>query len=174
MQTIAALGMPILGTITGAGMVEGGSFAMLRRDLAVYGTSIRCNEEGARQLGQFLEPLDIELMTIPLPGYTIHIDGQFMVLDDKTVMANVHRLPYEFLASLERLGYEILHPHVDEQNSCNSLMLEPGRLIMASIYPRTAEMLRARGFDVVTIDYEEIIDNGGNIHCSTHELVRDW
>ncbi|HIY64983.1 MAG TPA: hypothetical protein H9830_01740 [Candidatus Agrococcus pullicola] len=173
-QTIAALGMPILGTITGTGLLEGGSFHMLRKDLAVYGTSIRCNEEGARQLASLLQPLGIELITVPLPGYTIHTDGQFMVLDDSTVMANPHRLPFAFLSRLESLGYEIIHPHPDEQNSCNSLMVRPGRIIMASIYPNTAEMLRARGFEIVSIDYDEIIHNGGNIHCSTTELIRDW
>ena len=147
---------------------------MLRRNLAVYGTSIRCNEEGARQLGSLLAPLDIELITVPLPGYTIHTDGQFMVLDERTVMANPHRLPFQFLSRLEALGYEIIHPHPDEQNSCNSLMVSPGRIIMASIYPNTAAMLRARGFQIVHIDYDEIIHNGGNIHCSTTELIRDW
>ena len=173
-QTLAEIGMPILGTITGTGLAEGGSFHMLNRNLAVYGTSIRCNEEGARQLESLLRPLDIELITVPLPGYTIHTDGQFMVLDDRTVMANPHRLPYQFLARLESLGYEVLHPHPDEQNSCNSLMVRPGRIIMASIYPNTAAMLRNRGFEIVVIDYDEIINNGGNIHCSTTELVRDW
>lgn len=173
-QAVAALGMPILGTITGSGLVEGGSFHMLRKDLAAYGTSIRCNEEGADQLERLLMPLGIELIRVPLPGYTIHTDGQFMVLDEKTVMANPHRLPYEYLAKLEQQGFEIIHPHVDEQNSCNSLMVEPGRLIMASIYPNTAAMLRNRGFEVTLIDYEEIINNGGNIHCSTTELIRDW
>ncbi|MBN9202022.1 MAG: amidinotransferase [Microbacterium sp. SCN 70-18] len=173
-QTIAALGMPILGTITGTGLLEGGSFHLLRKDLAVYGTSIRCNVEGARQLESLLVPLGIRLITVPLPGYTIHTDGQFMVLDDRTVMANAHRLPYQFIAELEELGYEIIHPHPDEQNSCNSLMVRPGRIIMASIYPRTAEMLRRRGFEIVSIDYDEIILNGGNIHCSTTELIRDW
>ena len=173
-QSIAALGMPILGTITGTGLLEGGSFHMLRKDLAVYGTSIRCNEEGARQLESLLKPLGITLITVPLPGYTIHTDGQFMVLDDHTVMANPHRLPYQFIAQLGELGYDIVHPHPDEQNSCNSLMVRPGRIIMASIYPHTAEMLRGRGFEIVMIDYDEIINNGGNIHCSTTELVRDW
>lgn len=173
-QTLASLGMPILGTITGAGLVEGGSFAMLRHDLAVYGTSIRCNPEGARQLENLLAPLGIELITIELPGYTIHIDGQFMIIDERLVMANVHRLPYVFIARLEEMGYEIIHPHADEQNACNSLMVRPGKMIMASIYPRTAEMLSNRGIDVSLIDYDEIICNGGNIHCSTTELIRDW
>lgn len=173
-QTIAALGMPILGTITGTGMVEGGSFMMLRRDLAVYSTSIRCNPEGARQLAHLLEPLGVKLILVPLSGYTIHIDGQFMVLDSQTIMANVHRLPFEFIRQMEGMGYRFIHPHPDEQNACNSLTVRPGRIIMASIYPRTAEMLGRRGFDVTLIDYDEIIHNGGNIHCSTMELVRDW
>src|SRR5699024_7283409 len=68
-ETIASLGMPSLGTITEDGLVEGGSFQMLNKHLAVYGTSIRCNEEGAHQLESLLKPLDIELITVPLPGY---------------------------------------------------------------------------------------------------------
>lgn len=173
-KIVSDLGMPILGTITGSGMVEGGSFVKLRPDLALYGTSVRCNIEGASQLSNILSNVGIELVTVPLPGYTIHIDGQFLVLDENTVMANVHRLPYELIARLESMGIEIIAPHPDEQNSCNSLMLHPGRLLMASIYPHTAEMLSRRGFEIVMIDYDEIIHNGGNIHCSTMELVRDW
>ena len=49
-RAVAAAGMPILQTITGAGLLEGGSFIKLRPGIAAYGTSIRCNDEGARQL----------------------------------------------------------------------------------------------------------------------------
>jgi N-dimethylarginine dimethylaminohydrolase len=173
-RVLAGLGMPILGTITGSGMVEGGSFVKVRPDLAVYGTSIRCNMEGAKQLAHLLEPLGIGLVTVPLPGYAIHIDGQLLMLDHDKALANVGRLPYEFLTRLDALGIEVLHPHPDEQIACNSLVLRPGRVLFPLHCPRTAERLERRGIDIVSIAYDEINKNGGSIHCSTIELVRDW
>jgi N-dimethylarginine dimethylaminohydrolase len=44
---------------------------------------------------------------------------------------------------------------------------------MCEGYPRTAERLEARGIDVLAIPYDEIQKNGGGIHCSTMELIRD-
>ncbi len=35
------------------------------------------------------------------------------------------------------------------------------------------ELLERAGIEVVTIPYDEIQKNGGGVHCSTIELVRD-
>lgn len=173
-KTVAGLGMPILGTITGHGLAEGGTFLKLRRDIAVFGTSVRCNAEGARQLAGLLRPLDIELVTVPLPGYTIHIDGQFHLVDQDLALANTHRLPYEFLECLNSLGIEVVSPHPDEQYACNALTVRPRRVLFPAHCTRTADRLVARGVEVVGVEYDEILKNGGGIHCSTMELVRDW
>ncbi|MQA79210.1 MAG: amidinotransferase [Streptosporangiales bacterium] len=172
--TVAGLGMPILGTVTGHGLAEGGTFVKLRRDLAVYGLSIRCNREGARQLAGFLEPLGIDLVTLPLPGYTIHTDGQFHMIADDLALANTHRLPYEFLDRLEAMGITVVSPHPDEQYACNSLTVRPRRLLFPAHCVRTADRLAAEGVEIVPVPYDEVLKNGGGIHCSTMELVRDW
>ena len=39
-ETLGALGMPVLRTIHGTGLLEGGSFAYIRPDLAVVGVSV--------------------------------------------------------------------------------------------------------------------------------------
>jgi N-dimethylarginine dimethylaminohydrolase len=44
---------------------------------------------------------------------------------------------------------------------------------MAEGSPRTKELLERSGVEVVTIPYDEIQKNGGGVHCSTIELVRD-
>ena len=51
-RALGALGMPILRTIHGTGMLEGGSFAKITPTVAAYSTSIRCNESGARAAGR--------------------------------------------------------------------------------------------------------------------------
>src|SRR5690606_10985971 len=144
-RTVAALGMPILGTITGRGLVEGGTFVKIRRDLAVFGLSIRCNADGLRQLANLLEPLGIEVMPLMLPGYTIHVDGQFHMVDEDLALANTHRLPYEFLERLDEWGIKVVSPHPDEQYACNSLTVRPRRLLFPAHCVRTADRLAAEG-----------------------------
>jgi len=63
-ETLGALGMPILRTIHGTGLMEGGSFAYIRPDTAVVGISSRVNEEGARQLEQVLAVQSTRLIRV--------------------------------------------------------------------------------------------------------------
>lgn len=172
-RALAGAGMPILGTITGTGTLEGGSFVKLRRGLAALGTSIRCNEEGERQLRALLELIGIELIRVPVAGYSIHIDLHFAMVDVDRALVHPDGLPYDFLVMLRRLGIETIDAAPDEEWGLNLLCLRPGRVLMAEGSPRTAELLDRAGIEVVTIPYDEIHKNGGGVHCSTIELVRD-
>jgi N-dimethylarginine dimethylaminohydrolase len=170
---VASLGMPILRTISGTGLVEGGSFAKLSPGVAAFGTSIRCNDEGARQLAEALTPLGIELVVVPMGGFSIHLDGAFAMVDVDKALVHPPSLPYTFLERLGELGIEPIWCHPDEDWAVNSLVLAPGRVLMCEGYDRTADRLDRRGVEVVTIPYDEIQKNGGGIHCSTMELIRD-
>jgi N-dimethylarginine dimethylaminohydrolase len=173
MRAVASLGMPIVRTITGAGLLEGGSFAKLTPKVAAFGTSIRCNDEGARQLEETLHRLGMELVVVPLTGFSIHLDVAFGMVDVDKALVNASGLPYWFLKRLSELGIEPIWCHPDESWAINSLALSPGRVLMCDRYPHTAELLERRGVDVVPIPYDEIQKNGGGIHCSTMELIRD-
>jgi N-dimethylarginine dimethylaminohydrolase len=67
-ETLARLGMPILRTIHGTAILEGGSFAFLNERTAVVGLSSRVNEEGARQLEDVLRVLGVERSTSTPPS----------------------------------------------------------------------------------------------------------
>ena len=172
-RALAGAGMPILGTITGTGTLEGGSFTKLRRGLAALGTSIRCNHEGERQLRHLLELIGVELIRVPVPGYSIHIDLHFAMVDQDRALINPDGLPYDFLVTLRQLGIHTIEAAAGEEWGLNLLCLRPGRVMMAEGSPRTLELLEGAGIEVVTIPYDELHKNGGGVHCSTIELVRD-
>jgi N-dimethylarginine dimethylaminohydrolase len=172
-RMLAELGVPILRTIVGRGTIEGGSVMRLRPGLLALGTSIRCNAEGAAQLAETLGALGGELVSVPLGGYSIHIDGHLALVDVDKALVHAPGLPHWFLMRLKALGYELLHVDAQEGWAVNLLTLRPGRVLMSDACPRTAELLERRGVEVVPLAYDEIHKNGGGIHCSTHELWRE-
>jgi N-dimethylarginine dimethylaminohydrolase len=173
--TVTAAGMPILGTVTGTGLAEGGSFVKVRPDHAFFGTSVRCNPEGGRQLARMLEPFGIEVTMVSLPGYLIHLDMCSVMLDDDLALINPKLAPYDYMSALWDLGIETVNVHPDEEWATNSLVLDRRRAIVPAHLPRTAELLADRhNVEIVPLEFRELLKNGGGLHCSTMELQRDW
>ncbi len=172
-RAVAAAGAPILGTITGTGMLEGGSFAKLRPDVAAFGTSIRCNQAAADQLREVLARMGIELIVLPMGGFSIHLDAHFGMVDVDKALVDAPGLPHWFLDRLGELDIEPIWCQPGESWAINCLAVSPGRVIMPDDCPRTAEALARRGVEVLPIPYFELHKNGGGIHCSTMELRRD-
>jgi N-dimethylarginine dimethylaminohydrolase len=172
-RAVAALGVPILRTIVGTGLLEGGSFAKLTPKVAAVGTSIRCNEEGARQLEETLRDFGMGLLIVPLSGFSIHLDGHLAMVDRDKALVDAPGLPYWFVERLKELGIEAIWCHPDEGWAVNLLAVGPGRVLMPAECSYSAERLERRGIEVVPLPYDEIQKNGGSIHCSTLELRRD-
>ncbi len=172
-RVVAGAGMPILATMTGTATLEGGSFVKLRNGVAALGTSIRCNPEAAEQLREVLARIGWELVVVPLPGYTIHLDMHLGMLDVDLALADVGSLPYTFLTRLASMGIDLVPAEAGEIWGLNLLALGPRRVLMAEGSPATAARLRDAGVDVRTVAYDEVHRNGGGVHCSTMELVRD-
>jgi len=172
-RVVAGAGMPVLGTLTGTATLEGGSFVKLRDGVAALGTSIRCNDEAADALRDVLARIGWELVVVPLPGFTIHLDMHLAMLDVDLALADVGGLPYTFLTRLGAMGIDLVHAEPGEVWGLNLLALGPRRVLMAEGSPVTTARLRDAGVAVRTVAYDEIHRNGGGVHCSTMELVRD-
>jgi N-dimethylarginine dimethylaminohydrolase len=174
-QTLARLGMPILHTVHGTGIFEGGSFAFLNERTAVVGLSSRVNEEGTRQVEAVLREQGVELIRVHLTGYRLHFDGTLVMIDRDCAIINPTQLPHWFLLKLEELKIRTIEvgPE-DATSSINCLAVRPGRVIASSgLSPRTLDRLDHAGIEVIPVEYEKVYSGGGGIHCSTAPLVRD-
>ena len=174
-RALADAGCPILATLHGTAVFEGGGFALLDAKTAVCSVSVACNPEGVRQLEHLLATLGITLVKVPMPGYRIHIDGSFVMVDVETAIVNINELPYVFIDYLKQRGIRLIElPPDDNAFSLNCLAVAPGRVIMhTTATPRLADMLDRSGITVLPIDYECVELGGGGIHCSTAPLARD-
>ncbi len=173
--SVAGAGLPILGTITGTGLAEGGSFVKVRPDQAFFGTSVRCNPEGGRHLAGILSDFGIRLSQVTLPGYLIHLDMCSVMIDDDLALVNPRLAPYDYMSALWELGIETVSVDPEEEWATNMLVLDRRRVILPAHLPRTAELLSSRhGVEVVPVEFREVLKNGGGLHCSTMELQREW
>jgi N-dimethylarginine dimethylaminohydrolase len=173
-RTLAALGMPILRTIHGTGLLEGGSFAWLTERTAVVGVGTRANEEGARQLEEVLRAQGVELIRVQLPGYRQHLDGLLVMVDVDMALVNPTLVPYTLLERLAGLKIRTIDLHPDDHPfTINCLAVRPGRVLMSEASGHTRDRLAAAGIEVVPLEFDAVYRGGGGIHCSTAPLVRD-
>lgn len=174
-RTLARLGCPILRTVSGTGVAEGGSFAWLNRKTAAIGVSSRVNEEGARQIEEVLRSQGVELIRVTLTGYRLHIDGLFVMIAPDLALANITLLPFWFLEKLQELKIQLIEIHHEDDSSIiNSLAVAPGRVIMPEgVSGYTRDRLDLHGVEVITVPYDKVISGGGGLHCSTAPLIRD-
>jgi N-dimethylarginine dimethylaminohydrolase len=174
-KTLANLGMPILRSLHGTALMEGGSFAWLNSKTAVIARSICVNDEGCDQVEQVLNAQGVELLRIDMTGYDIHIDGALTMIDVNVAIVDPDLLPYSFLRKLDEMG--ITAVEIDAQDDpwiVNCLAVAPGRVIMPrGISSVTEARLQQLNIEVIEIEYDKMQLNGGGIHCSTCPLIRD-
>ena len=174
-QTLAALGVPILRTLSGSAVMEGGSFAWLNDTNAVIGTGVRVNREGARQVGEVLASQGVTLHVIDLTGYDIHIDVGFLMVDVDLAIVSPMNLPYSFLALLEDLGIDTIELTPRDNGWVNNGLAVAPRdlLIPEGASDQTLAALERKGVSVEVIPFDKVQLNGGGLHCSTTPLYRD-
>jgi N-dimethylarginine dimethylaminohydrolase len=172
-KTIASIGMPILHTIHGNGLMEGGSFCLLDEKHAAIGLSYRGNKCAAVQVKSVLDVLGIELIEVPLTGFSLHLDGAIVMVDRDKALVNVERLPYWFLEYIKKLGIKPIYTdYRDGSLGINVLAVSPGRVLTYNDAPWTSEILYKNGVEVIPLEYKECRKKGGGIHCGTLPLVR--
>lgn len=174
-RTLARLGIPILRTLSGTAVMEGGSFAWISPQTCVIGCGIRVNREGAEQIGEVLKRQGVELIIIDLVGYDIHIDGSFQMVDRDVALVDPSGLPFSFLEKLKELKVRTIEiTPADNKWIINSLAVAPGELLMPEgATNRTLDRMAGHGLTWTILPYDKMQLNGGGIHCSTTPLIRD-
>lgn len=174
-RTVASRGMPVLRTLNGTALMEGGSFMWLDQKTAVVSRSTRGNEEGARQIEEVLNAQGVDLLRVDVTGYRLHIDGMIVMLDVDKAIVNPSQLPFWFLGELEKRGIKTVSVRPEDPvATVNCLAIAPSRVVMTQgVSERTREELDKLGVTVLTTPYNHMYLGGGGIHCSTAPMIRD-
>jgi dimethylargininase len=137
--------------------LEGGDVLRLGRTLYV-GLSPRTNAGGIEGLRRLAAPHGYEVLAVELRG-CLHLKTGCSGLDEETVLVN----PDWVDAAVFR-GREVVAVDASEPWAANVLSVA-GPVCVGSAFPRTAEMLAARGFDVRAVEVSEFAKAEGGMTC---------
>jgi len=180
-EFLLELGIPILGSISGEGMLESGDVVWIDERTLAVGLGYRTNEEGIRQLKELIRDIIDEFIVVPLPhwkgpGDVLHLMSLLSPIDHDLAVVYSRLLPVPFREWLLRRDIQLLDiPDSEfETMACNILAVSPRKCIMISGNPQTKQMLEDKGIEIWEYGGEEISMKGaGGPTCLTRPLLRE-
>lgn len=184
-RKVVDMGCPILYTVRGTGTFEGGNVVWLDPEHVCIGRSARTNQDGIDQVSTVLRANGVEeIKVVPIPGWLnnlqwpaggfAHLDCVFGYVDDGLGIIYPPAVPYDFIEYLQGKGINLIEVLPEEARylACNTVALEPGKIMMANGFPETQRQLTREGVDVVNFEWANVTDAGGGAHCATGPLIR--
>ncbi|MBU6996120.1 MAG: hypothetical protein HXS41_01090 [Theionarchaea archaeon] len=179
-QVFASLDIPVLGSITGTGLIEGGDVVWLDGNSVAVGRSYRTNDEGITQFKSFLD--DVDVISVPLPHYrgpsdVFHLMSILSPIDHDLAVVYSPLMPIPFREFLMERGIQLIDvpDHEFETMGCNILAVSPRNCIMVKGNPETSHLLQQAGAQVTEYQGQEISAKGqGGPTCLTRPLLREF
>jgi arginine deiminase len=176
-RALADLGVPILRSVAGSGVFEGADAMLLDSRTAVVGVGLRTNREGARQVAATLAELGMATLIVDQPHDTMHLMGQFRIVDHDLAYVRAGRTPWSLIDALHERSYEVrFFPddvEIDNGMGNNFVTLGPRRIVMPAGNPISEREYRAAGIDCITVDVGELRKAAGAVGCLTGIIARD-
>lgn len=168
-------GLPIAGAIREPGTLEGGDVVWLDAATVAVGHGYRTNAEGIRQLREIVAADGCETIEVPLPhwrgpGDVFHLMSLLSPVGERNLLVYSRLLPVPFRRALLERGFTLLEVPEAEFATLggNVLALAPGACLALAGNPRTAEVLRTAGLEVLTYEGREIsLKGAGGPTCLT-------
>lgn len=156
--------------LSGAPM-EGGD-VLLDHNKIFIGISSRTSEQVIQELQQNLPTHNV--MPIPFNERYLHLDCVFNILSPTEALIFPEALSSKTINQLAD-HYDLIRVSREEQFSLGVNILSIGNKRVFS-QPQNAgvnRQLSSRGYQVIEVDFSEIIKSGGAFRCCTMPLVRD-
>jgi dimethylargininase len=144
------------------GTLDGGDVLKHGRDIWV-GVGGRTNDEGVRQLEAALAAHPVRVHRVPVER-VLHLKSGVTALPDGTVIGHRSTLGGGMGSAWPRVL------EVPEEEGAHVVLIGGTSVLMSAAAPRTAQLLRGRGLDVVVVDISEFEKLEGCVTCLSVRL----
>lgn len=176
-RRLAALGVPIVRSVSGRGTFEGADALWLDPRTVILGRGLRTNDAGAAQVAAVLAEMGVAVVQVDLPYGAMHLMGMLRIVDRDLAVAWPGRFALRGVEALRERGYRVAFlPDTREARdgyALNFVTLGPRRVLMAAGNPTTEAFLGDLGVACVTTPVDELGKAAGAIGCLTGVLHRD-
>lgn len=139
------------------GTLDGGDVLTLGKDVYI-GLSERTNREAIRQAGEILKPFGYRVTGVPVSG-CLHLKTALTPLENDLLLINPDWVDGDIFE-----GYRTEPVHPDEPFGAN--VMRRGNWALCPIaFPRTAEILTRKGYDLITVDQSELAKAEAGLTC---------
>ena len=177
---LQALGVPVVGRLTGEATADGGDMFWLDESTLAVGRSYRTNQAAIDQLRPMLatDGVSIEVFDLPHdlgPEFCLHLMSIISPVREDLAVVFERLAPIALLQALAARGIDyVCVPDEDYLSlGCNVLAVRPGVVVMANGNNATAALLRDRGVEVHFYEASEINKGEGGPTCLTRPIKRD-
>ena len=196
-NTLSRIGCPVVGMVTGNGMIEGGSIGWLDEKHLVIGVHyargntckpevMRANEFGHNQYAQIVKWQDPEVEIRFSPGYGGYLGlTHYMMVDKHTSIQDPKWLdPYLVDWMKAEMDWRFITPpkelcYTDDGGLTwgpeVGVLLEPMKVLVPAGKSKARKWLESVGVTVVEVECPSLVmpRATGTIHCCTGSLIRD-
>lgn len=151
--------------------VEGGD-VIVDRDKVYVGISSRTSDEAVRKLQRDLPKHNI--IRVPFNEKYLHLDCVFNILSPEIGLIFPEALSADMVETLSNT-YKLIEVSAEEQFTMgtNVLSIGDGKVFSLPQNENVNTAMRAHGFEVIEVDFSEIIKSGGSFRCCSMPLERD-
>lgn len=179
-EFLEAKGIPIIGSLTGDAVSDGGDLVWLDDRTLVVGRGYRTNDEAIRQLKELTCDLVDEFIVVQLPHdqgeeECLHLMSFISMVDKDLAVVHSRLMPVFFRQLLIERGIQLIEVSEEEYHTlgCNVLALAPRVCMMVSGNENTKQQLIDAGATVYEYKGEEISVKGtGGPTCLTSPVIR--
>ena len=176
-RRLAALGIPILATLTGHACFEGADLMWLDAKNAMIGRGLRTNDAAIEQIGRLLADMGVDLITVDMPFGSMHFMGMLRIVDRDLAICWPRRTPHRTVTTLRDLGYRVVFPEFEDNQpsyrAINFVTLGPRRILMVDGLDRFQKAFEDLGIECLTCPTDELSLAAGNVGCLTAVLGRE-
>lgn len=146
-----------LSYIEAPGTIDGGDVLHVGRKIYV-GEGYRSNAEGIAQLRGFLQPFSYEVKSVPFSG-CLHLKSAVTRIAEDSLLINP-----DWADKGQFSAHECVDIHASEPAAANGLLVDD-TLIYPLAYPKTAQILEDRNFNLHCVDVSEFSKAEGGVTC---------